>query len=327
MNPSDFSAQDAQKSALTDLDQTLKQMTVQKQRKQKCIAMLASLRKQLSDMEREELRLNALWRKEQSDVDKLEKPTLTAFFYMVTGQKETQLDNEKAEAYSAAVKHETIVREIEAVKAEINDLKEEIEALEHIDVAYEDAFNQKKTALELTFPRQAETLTRIDKQMDALMAAEVEIDEALAVGKRALSQIDRIEKALGSAEGWGTWDLIGGGMISTLAKHSHLDRAQLEITDLQHILRKYRTELSDVEVHADIQAQIDGFLRFADYFFDGIFADWAALNHIQKSKEQLRVTKNQVKQVQNQLAELKRAGQRDLNDLKAQREQIILETH
>jgi len=35
-----------------------------------------------------------------------------------------------------------------------------------------------------------------------------------------------------------------------------------------------------------MQVNVDGFLRFADYFFDGLFADWAVLDRINQSQEQ-----------------------------------------
>ena len=38
---------------------------------------------------------------------------------------------------------------------------------------------------------------------------------------------------LGDAEGWATFDLFGGGLISDLAGHGHLDSAQHNVALLQ----------------------------------------------------------------------------------------------
>ena len=73
---------------------------------------------------------------------------------------------------------------------------------------------------------------------------------------------------------------MGGGLIADLAKHSRLDDAQASVEYLQSQLRAFRTELADVTISADFQVNIDGFLRVADYVFDGIFADWAVLDRI-----------------------------------------------
>ena len=59
--------------------------------------------------------------------------------------------------------------------------------------------------------------------------------------------------------GWATFDLFGGGLISDLAKHGHLDSAQHNVALLQSQLRRFRTELADVGGAASgMQVSIDG---------------------------------------------------------------------
>ena len=47
-------------------------------------------------------------------------------------------------------------------------------------------------------------------------------------------------------------------------------------------------------ITADFQVSIDGFLRMADYFFDGLFTDWAVLDQIHQSQAQIQDTRNQI---------------------------------
>ena len=82
--------------------------------------------------------------------------------------------------------------------------------------------------------------------------------------------------------------MLGGGLITTMVKQSHLDSAQDKVNVLQQRLRQFRTELVDVDFQEDIQIQIDGFLRFADYFWDGIFADWMVQGKIHDSQNQVQ---------------------------------------
>ena len=49
-----------------------------------------------------------------------------------------------------------------------------------------------------------------------------------------------------------------------------LDDAQEQIEQLQVELRRFKTELSDVEIAADLQVTVDSFLKFADFFFDAV---------------------------------------------------------
>ena len=62
-------------------------------------------------------------------------------------------------------------------------------------------------------------------------------------------------------------------------------------------LRRFKTELSDVEITADLQVTVDSFLKFADFFFDGLFADWAVLDHINQAQSRVENTKGQIKRV------------------------------
>ena len=124
-----------------------------------------------------------------------------------------------------------------------------------------------------------------------------ELQEAIWAGNSAKITADKVLNSLNSAEGWGTWDLLGGGLLADMAKHSHLDEAQSAIEHLQSQLRQFKTELADVTVNADFQVNIDGFLRFADYFFDGLFADWAVMDKISQAKNQVYSTKSQIDNV------------------------------
>ena len=88
------------------------------------------------------------------------------------------------------------------------------------------------------------------------------------------------------AENWGTWDLLGGGFVADIVKHDKLDSAQEQVERLQVQLRRFGTELADVAEFAGMQVRIEGFLRFADYFFDDLFSAWAVLDRVGRSKEQ-----------------------------------------
>lgn len=86
-----------------------------------------------------------------------------------------------------------------------------------------------------------------------------EIQEAISAGQRAQSTAQQILNSLKSAEDWGIWDLIGGGVISHVAKHSHLDTAQGQVEQLQIELRRFKTELADVTIYADMNVKVEGF--------------------------------------------------------------------
>ena len=147
----------------------------------------------------------------------------------------------------------------------------------------------------------ASQILEFENQLTQLENQLTELKEAISAGDSALATIRRILSSLENAEGWATWDMLGGGLIADACKHSSLDEAQNLVENLQIQLRRFKTELADVSVQADIQISIDGFLRFADFFFDGLLADWTVMDKIEQSKQQVIDTNNQLANVLNQL--------------------------
>ena len=114
-----------------------------------------------------------------------------------------------------------------------------------------------------------------------------EIDEAIAAGERALISLEEARASLSSAGNWGLFDMLGGGMISTFVKHSKIDKAGAEIEYAKRDMRVFERELSDVQQRIDVDLNIGDFLTFADYFFDGLIADWLVQSKITNARAQV----------------------------------------
>ncbi|MCI1965389.1 MAG: hypothetical protein LKJ17_04555 [Oscillospiraceae bacterium] len=238
---------------------------------------------------------------EQADVDCLKGHSLAAFFYEVIGKMDEKLDQERKEAYAASVKYDVAARELSAVQEDIKRCESELVKLRGCEQQYKQMLKDKLEAIKSLGTQDAEKILQAEKRLSYLERQMKEIKEALGAGQEALETTDGILSSLDRAEGWGTWDLLGGGLLSDVEKHSHLDEAQQQVECLQVQLRRFKTELTDVTVYTDIQVSIDGFLRFADYFFDGLFTDWAVLDKINQSQAQVQETKRQIEHVISRL--------------------------
>ena len=120
--------------------------------------------------------------------------------------------------------------------------------------------------------------------------------------------------------------MFGGGLIADMAKHSHLDEAQSKVERLQGALRAFKTELTDVEVIADMQVNIDGFLRFADYFFDGLFADWSAMKRISQAQGQVNKVREQIDKLLVKLNASLEAVKREQANGQVQLQELVKKT-
>lgn len=114
-----------------------------------------------------------------------------------------------------------------------------------------------------------------------------EVNEAIQAGNKALSSLRQAKERLNSAGNWGIVDILGGGLISTFVKHSKMNEAESLIEQARSDLRRFRKELTDVDAFADIHIKTGDFLAFADYFFDGLIADWMMQSRINDAKQQV----------------------------------------
>ncbi len=261
---------------------------------------------------------------EQADVDRLEGHSLAAFFYGVIGKMDEKMDKEREDAYAASVKYDVTAREFSAVEKDIRCYETELEQLQKCEQQYEQILKEKLEAIKSIGSQQSGQILRAQERIGYLESQTKEIQQALCAGQAALGTTNSILSSLDSAEGWGTWDLLGGGLLSDMAKHSRLDEAQQQVEYLQVQLRRFKTELTDVKIRADMQVSIDGFLCFADYFFDGLFADWAVLDKINQSQTQVQNTKSQIERVINRLAAISSSTDKELESEKALLNELIV---
>ncbi len=288
-------------SDLERYNDRLRELQEKMGRRNRLETLIKSLDKQRRELDKKVIELQVSMEKEEEDVKRLEGHSLANFFHALTGQAEKKLEKEKQEAYEAAVKYETAVQELQSVERDLRAYREEFASVRDSQAEYDRLLAEKADYLKASGAPEAEEMLRLEQEIGHLRSQRREVEEALEAGRGAKATAEAICRELDSAAGWGTWDLVGGGLVSDLAKHGHLDEAQELVTKLQIQLRQFRTELADVELRADMQVNIDGFLRFADYFFDGLFADWTVLNRIHDSQERVQETRKQIGDVLNRL--------------------------
>lgn len=128
-----------------------------------------------------------------------------------------------------------------------------------------------------------------------------EISEAIDAADEALFYLDKAQDSLGSAGNWGLLDMFGGNLLSTFMKHRRIDEAQESVEAARAAIRRFAKELEDVDASAGLNVEVDGFLQFADYFFDGFVADWLVQTKIDKSKRDIKKARKEVQQLRNDL--------------------------
>lgn len=128
-----------------------------------------------------------------------------------------------------------------------------------------------------------------------------EVDEAILAGELSLTSLRNAKSELDSASNWGIFDILGGGFITSMVKHSKLDNATRLMEEAKRNLKYFEKELADVNRIANLNLNISGFLTFADYFFDGMIADLLVQSQISDTQKQVN---DAIRQVENMLDKL-----------------------
>ena len=130
---------------------------------------------------------------------------------------------------------------------------------------------------------------------------EKEINEAMQAGERALMALNDAERYLDSARGFGIWDMLGGGFVSSMIKHSKMDEAQRSIEKAQYELQNFSRELRDVQMRGVIQINFDGLTKFVDVFCDNFLVDVLVQSKIKEAQGNIAIAKQRVQDVIYQL--------------------------
>ena len=306
--------------------ETLQQLHEQVARKHHLEAALTDLEKQLWELIPQVAELDDQRLKEQTDVDRLEGGSLAAFFYGVIGKMDEKLDQERAEAYAAAVRYDAAKRELDFVKDSIAGYEAELRSLAGCEERYEQALSEKTAALKASGGVKAEKILSMERQLMEIESQRRELREAIEAGNSALQVADRVQEELDGAENWSTFDLLGGGIIAGAIKHDHMDKAQDEVETLQLMLRRFQTELADVNIQVGIQIRLDDFTRFADHFFDGFFVDWTVADQIGRAQSELRQTIGQIESVIDRLGAMAESAEGRRAELQRQLDALVIES-
>ena len=97
-----------------------------------------------------------------------------------------------------------------------------------------------------------------------------------------------------------------------MAKHSRIDAARAHAHEAEEHLRSFEKELADANERLGLSLNIGTFATFADYFFDGLIADWVMQSKVQRASSACSSAMTRVSDVLGQcssrMAEVEKAA-------------------
>lgn len=133
-----------------------------------------------------------------------------------------------------------------------------------------------------------------------------EINDVQIIINQILPLIDEAENKFRSARNWGFFDILGGGFITDLIKHSKLGAASDIMNRINYLLHDLQRELKEVVIPTDFSMNTASFSTFADFVFDGILADVYMQSKIMTSMEQIRELRSRLLILRDKLTEFSR---------------------
>ncbi|MFJ8067118.1 hypothetical protein ACIQYS_21315 [Psychrobacillus sp. NPDC096426] len=245
--------------------------------------------------------------KEQKDVLKLDKFSLSNLVSQWNGTMNEKRKKEIAEAAEVELKYNVAEKTLRDLEKDIEIVKSEIASGDYslIDEHWASIMHEKEQWLYANTVDERQELEKLYENRANLESMLKEIKEALIAGQEALRALEQANTELNSASAMSTWDtFLGGGILVTAMKHNSLNNSQDYIHIAQMALRRFETELMDVKniVTEVIQVDQSNFMTFTDYFFDNIFTDWMIHSQINSSKERLEEALQQVETVLDKLS-------------------------
>ena len=306
------------------INKELEQLQQGVHRYKKLDAMLSTLKLQLKEQEDKEKQYQKELEKEQNDDEKINKASLSTIFYTILGSREQQIDKERQDVLAAQLKYDDIKKQIEDTKYQISKFDSEKQEFRYCESKYTDLYQDKYQMLKQSSSLNADKVCNFDQNISLYRSNIKEIDEAISAGNCVIDEINNTENSLNSAEGWGLWDMWGGGgLITDMIKHSHIDDARTTASEVQRLLNYFRTELTDVKISSQIDIEVEGFVKFADFFFDGLIADWVVQSHINDSLESVSRVKGEVNRVLIKLQQMKYIDKEKLTEQENELSKLI----
>ncbi|HYF96213.1 MAG TPA: hypothetical protein VD969_28730 [Symbiobacteriaceae bacterium] len=310
-------------SELNDLNERLARAADHQARLGKLQNRVQALEKEKKELQAHAEQLRRIAHQEEADVRRLEGISLTGLFHSVLGSKDEQLYKERQEALAAELKYDEAQQRVEAIDRDLERARADLSTAAGTGDDYESLMRRKEDLVRRV-PSAAPRLLAFGEQEQRLQWQIKELTEAYNAGRSADSALSQVEDCLGSAAGWGTFDMLGGGLIATAVKHSRIDDARRHVHYAQQALSAFQRELKDVAMVIQVgEIQIGSFATFADFFFDGLIADWIVQSRINDSRESARRARDQVGELLRVVYQKIQQSQAELGQLQQQRQGFI----
>ena len=262
--------------------------------------------------------------KEFKDVEKFNKISVVNIISTIFNCREEKLYKEEQEYLEAKLRYEEYRVTVEALKNDLETTKSRIESISNYEERYEELIQQKSEILKGIDLNKRLELEEIEDSINRYVKEGIEIKEAIDEAINCDFTVNSALKYLNDASGLATWDILGGGTITSIMKHDAVKSAQKEIERLGYAITKLEKELSDINmmnILGDFNNIESSYL--VDVFFDNIFTDISVSNKIDSSLGKVRNVKNKLDRCKEELYEKEKNNNEEVIRLREKYKELV----
>ena len=308
------------KQKLIDMRNSLAMLPVLQQRLQK-------LEQRISEAEKDMQAVLKHYNAEVVDVEQMKKDSLSNTLLKLIKRYEGKLDKETQEMLAVKMEYDKASDRVSDLQSELYQLNSRIQVLLDNKQAYEAELKQREDIIKSSITSKAYLIYRkLQEEREKLGKQLVEIDEAKVVAHLVLGTAQSALEHLQSAEGWATYDIWArGGVISHMAKYSHIDNAQADFNRLSYQVKDLEKELSDIMIfETTYNVGIDATTRMFDFWFDNIFTDLNVRDKIRADKEEVSKLIQKIKSIIAKLEEVKLEALGKLDTVENNKKELLI---
>lgn len=237
-------------------------------------AALVRIERLSAELDEAALRLAELQRAadmEQEDAGRWNGRGFAQLVYWLFGRLDDRRELESAQAMAAAARLATAHEAWATVDRALREATNSVPP--HADLGA--ALADLRRTLEQLDPHTYASVVQSEQQSAAVRAELEELDEAIQAVTVCSEAVAAALRHLQSAANWGTWDLLGGGLLASAVKRERVHDALTALGQVTAALATVRQELAEVPVGAPLPAGLEpgsGAWTF-DVWFDNIFSD------------------------------------------------------
>lgn len=271
-------------------------------------------------LERLEEKLN----KEFKDVEKFNKISVVNIISTIFNFREEKLYKEEQEYLEAKLRYEEYRVTVEELKNDLETTKSRIESISNYEERYEELIQEKSELLKGLDLNKRLELEEIEDSINRYVKEGIEIKEAIDEAINCDFTVNSALKYLNDASWLATWDILGGGAVTSIMKHDAVNSAKKEIERLGYAITKLEKELSDINM-ISISGNFNNIESsyLVDVFFDNIFTDISVSKKIDSSLGSVRNVKNKLDRCKEELYEKEKSNNEELIKLREKYKELL----